>query len=50
MVRTFFLFTKGRVSDLSRAAARALGMLESGVCRVRMELLSPRPNLHGFAG
>ena len=35
-------FTKGRVIDLSRAAARALGMLESGVSPVRMELLSPR--------
>jgi rare lipoprotein A len=35
-------FTKGRVIDLSRAAARAVGMLESGVSPVRMELLSPR--------
>lgn len=35
-------FTKGRVIDLSRAAARALGMVESGVSPVRMELLSPR--------
>jgi rare lipoprotein A len=34
-------FTKGRVIDLSRAAARALGMVESGVSPVRMELLSP---------
>lgn len=34
-------FTKGRVIDLSRAAARALGMVESGVSLVRMELLSP---------
>jgi rare lipoprotein A len=35
-------FTKGRIIDLSRAAARAVGMLESGVSPVRMELLSPR--------
>ncbi len=35
-------FTKGRIIDLSRAAARAVGMLESGVSSVRMELLSPR--------
>jgi rare lipoprotein A len=35
-------FTKGRVIDLSRAAARALGMVESGVSPVQMELLSPR--------
>ena len=35
-------FTKGRIIDLSRAAARALGMVESGVSPVRMELLSPR--------
>jgi len=34
-------FTKGRIIDLSRAAARALGMVKSGVCLVRMELLSP---------
>ncbi len=37
-------FTKGRLIDLSRAAARAVGMLESGVTPVRMELLSPREN------
>jgi rare lipoprotein A len=35
-------FTKGRIIDLSRAAARAVGMLESGVSPVRMEVLSPR--------
>ena len=34
-------FTKGRIIDVSRAAARALGMVESGVSPVRMELLSP---------
>ena len=34
-------FTKGRIIDLSRAAARAVGMVESGVSPVRMELLSP---------
>ena len=35
-------FTKGRIIDLSRAAARAVDMLESGVSPVRMELLSSR--------
>ena len=35
-------FKKGRIIDLSRAAARALGMVTSGVSPVLMELLSPR--------
>ena len=35
-------FKKGRVIDLSRAAARALGMVQSGVSPVQIELLSPR--------
>jgi rare lipoprotein A len=35
-------FTKDRIIDLSRAAARALGMVKSGVSPVRIELLSPR--------
>ena len=39
-------FKKGRVIDLSRAAARALGMVESGVSPVQMELLSPRQMLN----
>jgi rare lipoprotein A (peptidoglycan hydrolase) len=34
-------FTKDRVIDLSRAAARALGIIKSGISPVRMELLSP---------
>jgi len=34
-------FSKGRIIDVSRAAARALGMVESGVSPVRMELLVP---------
>jgi rare lipoprotein A len=34
-------FKKGRIIDVSRAAARALGMVQSGVSPVRMELLSP---------
>jgi rare lipoprotein A len=34
-------FTKDRIIDLSRAAARALGMVKSGVSPVRIELLSP---------
>ena len=33
-------FTKGRIIDVSRAAARALGMIESGTTTVRVELLS----------
>ena len=35
-------YTKARVIDLSRAAARALAMVKSGVSPVRIELLSPR--------
>jgi rare lipoprotein A len=35
-------FKKGRIIDLSRTAARALGMLQSGVSPVQMELLSRR--------
>jgi rare lipoprotein A len=35
-------FKKGRIIDLSRAAARALVMVKSGVSPVRMELSSPR--------
>jgi rare lipoprotein A len=34
-------FEKGRIIDLSRAAARVLGMVASGVTLVRVELLSP---------
>jgi rare lipoprotein A len=33
-------FIKGRVIDLSRRAARELGMIHSGVARVRVEVLS----------
>ena len=33
-------FVPGRIIDLSRAAARALGMLEDGVTPVRVEVLS----------
>lgn len=33
-------FTEGRIIDLSRAAARALGILESGIALVRVELIS----------
>ncbi len=35
-------FAKARVIDLSRAAAKALAMVKSGVSPVRIELLSPR--------
>jgi len=33
-------FIKGRVIDLSRRAARDLGMIHSGLARVRVEVLS----------
>ncbi|GAB4350741.1 MAG: hypothetical protein Kow0099_34440 [Candidatus Abyssubacteria bacterium] len=33
-------FVKGREIDLSYGAARELGMLESGIERVRLEILS----------
>ncbi|MFT3914085.1 MAG: septal ring lytic transglycosylase RlpA family protein [Anaeromyxobacteraceae bacterium] len=33
-------FVKGRVVDLSRAAARRLGMLGAGVARVRVEIVA----------
>jgi rare lipoprotein A len=33
-------FIAGRIIDLSHAAARALGMVEDGLARVRLELLS----------
>jgi rare lipoprotein A len=34
-------YGKGRIIDVSRAAARALGMVGSGVAQVQVELLSP---------
>ena len=36
-------FVRGRIIDLSLAAARALGMTEKGVTRVRLEALGPNP-------
>jgi rare lipoprotein A (peptidoglycan hydrolase) len=33
-------FTQGRIIDLSRAAARALGILETGIAIVRVELVA----------
>ena len=33
-------FVPGRIIDLSRAAARVLGMLEDGITRVRVELVA----------
>ena len=35
-------FTGGRMIDLSQAAAKALGMIDNGVAKVRIELLSCR--------
>jgi rare lipoprotein A len=34
-------FVKGRIVDVSRAAARDLGIIHSGVARVRLEVLPP---------
>lgn len=36
-------FVKGRVIDLSYAAARVLDMVEQGTCRVRLEILERPP-------
>lgn len=35
-------YTRGRVIDLSRAAARELRMMGSGITKVRLEVLSPQ--------
>lgn len=40
-------FAKGRVIDLSRAAAEKLGMLRRGVARVRVEVLELGPKHRG---
>jgi rare lipoprotein A len=38
-------FVKGRIIDLSRSAARELGMIKKGLARVEVEVLSvPRAN------
>lgn len=34
-------FTKGRTIDLSRGAARHLGCIDNGVCKVTMEVVKP---------
>jgi rare lipoprotein A len=34
-------FARGRIVDLSLAAARKLGMIERGLARVRVERLAP---------
>jgi rare lipoprotein A (peptidoglycan hydrolase) len=34
-------FTRGRVVDLSRGGARAIGMIETGIARVSLEVLRP---------
>lgn len=43
-------YVRGRVIDLSTAAARALGMLRSGVVPVRIQLLSVGDKVAGFGG
>jgi rare lipoprotein A len=35
-------FVEGRIIDLSRAAARALGLVASGTAPVRVELIADR--------
>jgi len=40
-------FVKGRIIDLSYAAARALGMHQKGTARVRIEALSESPSAAG---
>ncbi len=42
-------FVKGRIIDLSYAAARALGMVEKGVARVRIVAIS-NPSVTGLKG
>ena len=40
-------YVKGRIIDLSREAARRLGILEKGIAKVRVEVLSsPRRNIY----
>ncbi len=36
-------FVRGRVIDVSRAAAQAIGMLRAGIVRVRLELVERGP-------
>ena len=36
-------FVAGRIIDLSRAAAKKLGMIEAGVVRVKIEVVDPGP-------
>ena len=36
-------FIRGRIIDVSTSAARALGMVDAGVVRVRVEPVEPRP-------
>lgn len=43
-------FARGRILDLSEAAARVLGMVESGTARVRLDILSPGSPTGGSAG
>jgi rare lipoprotein A len=38
-------YIRGRVLDLSRAAARELAMINAGTAKVRIEVLPPSPNL-----
>jgi rare lipoprotein A len=41
-------FVRGRLLDVSRAAARLLGFVSSGKARVRIQVLQPRPQ-SGYA-
>jgi rare lipoprotein A len=42
-------FKKGRIIDLSRAAAKAIGFLRVGVAKVKLEVIStPQEAHHSF--
>ncbi|MGH7248764.1 MAG: septal ring lytic transglycosylase RlpA family protein, partial [Pseudomonadota bacterium] len=43
-------FVQGRIIDLSRAAARSIGLLGPGTARVRLTIVSPAPGAESAAG
>ena len=40
-------FVRGRIVDLSRGAAREIGMLGAGTAKVRLTVIAPRPSASG---
>lgn len=36
-------YAKGRILDLSRSAAKELGMMEDGVAQIKLEVIEPAP-------